>query len=108
MTPRCGSSPTSLAPRLTAASTPIVKCCSSRPVRRCAVGPITVRSCIWGLSALRHAERDLGDRATLMRTDTYTEALEQYGRPVLVYEPTSCPRPPSRYPASRTPRGRLY
>ncbi len=41
------------------------------------------------LSALRHAERDLGARATLLRTDTYTEALEQYRRPVLVYEPTS-------------------
>ncbi len=41
------------------------------------------------LSALRHAERDLGDRATLLRTDTYTDALKQFGRPVLVHEPTS-------------------
>ena len=41
------------------------------------------------LSALRHADRDLGDRATLMQADTYTDALEQYGRPVLVHEPTS-------------------
>ena len=41
------------------------------------------------LSALRHADRDLGDRATLLQTDTYTDALERYGRPVLVYEPTS-------------------
>ena len=41
------------------------------------------------LSALRHANHDLGDRATLLKTDTYTDALERYGRPVLVYEPTS-------------------
>ena len=41
------------------------------------------------LSALRHAARDLDDRATLLRADTYTEALELYGRPVLVHEPTS-------------------
>ncbi|MEN4473637.1 cryptochrome/photolyase family protein [Mycolicibacterium cosmeticum] len=41
------------------------------------------------LSALRHAGRDLGERATLLATDTYTEALEQFGRPVLVFEPTS-------------------
>ena len=41
------------------------------------------------LSALRHAESDLGERATLIRADTYTEALRNYGRPVLVYEPTS-------------------
>ena len=41
------------------------------------------------LSALRHAEADLGDRATLIHADTYTEALRGYGRPVLVCEPTS-------------------
>lgn len=41
------------------------------------------------LSALRHADRDLGDRATLLRSETYTDALERYGRPVLVHEPTS-------------------
>jgi deoxyribodipyrimidine photolyase-related protein len=41
------------------------------------------------LSALRHADDDLGDRATLLQADTYTDALEQYGRPVLVHEPTS-------------------
>ena len=41
------------------------------------------------LSALRHAAADLGDRATLVRAATYTEALRQYGRPVLVHEPTS-------------------
>lgn len=41
------------------------------------------------LSALRHAAADLGDRATLVRSATYTEALRQYGQPVLVHEPTS-------------------
>ena len=41
------------------------------------------------LSALRHARADLGDRATLIRADSYTEALRGYGRPVLVHEPTS-------------------
>jgi len=41
------------------------------------------------LSALRHADHDLGDRATLLRAETYTDALERYGRPVLVHEPTS-------------------
>ena len=41
------------------------------------------------LSGLRHAAADLGDRATLIRADTYTEALREYGRPVLVHEPTS-------------------
>ncbi len=38
------------------------------------------------LSALRHAHRD---RATLLKADTYTDALEGNGRPVLVHEPTS-------------------
>jgi deoxyribodipyrimidine photolyase-related protein len=41
------------------------------------------------LSALRHAARDLNERATLLRADSYTDALERYGRPVLVHEPTS-------------------
>nr|WP_307828518.1 cryptochrome/photolyase family protein [Antrihabitans sp. YC2-6] len=41
------------------------------------------------LSALRHAERDLGDRATLLRAGNYSEALKDFGRPVLVHEPTS-------------------
>lgn len=41
------------------------------------------------LSALRHAKRDLGDRATLIAAEDYTDALEKYGRPVLVHEPTS-------------------
>ncbi|MDP9168316.1 MAG: cryptochrome/photolyase family protein, partial [Actinomycetota bacterium] len=41
------------------------------------------------LSALRHADRDLGDRATLLQADNYTDALEQFDRPVLVHQPTS-------------------
>lgn len=41
------------------------------------------------MSGLRHAAADLGERATLLRADTYTEALRRYGRPVLVHEPTS-------------------
>ncbi|TFV57332.1 cryptochrome/photolyase family protein [Mycobacterium sp. PS03-16] len=41
------------------------------------------------LSALRHADRDLGERATLIKSDTYTDGLERFGRPVLVHQPTS-------------------
>lgn len=41
------------------------------------------------LSALRHAKADLGERATLLRAENYTEALRRDGRRVLVYEPTS-------------------
>ncbi|CAN5708343.1 cryptochrome/photolyase family protein [soil metagenome] len=41
------------------------------------------------LSALRHAHDDLGERATLIKADTYTDALAQFNRPVLVHEPTS-------------------
>lgn len=41
------------------------------------------------LSALRHAAHDLGDRATLVTADSYTGALQGFGRPVLVHEPTS-------------------
>ncbi len=41
------------------------------------------------LSALRHADRDLGERATLIRSENYADALRRYGRKVLVYEPTS-------------------
>ncbi len=41
------------------------------------------------LSALRHAARDLQDRAILLKSDTYTDGLEKFGRPVLVHEPTS-------------------
>jgi len=41
------------------------------------------------LSSLRHAAVALGDRATLLRTGTYRQALAGYGRPVVVHEPTS-------------------
>ena len=41
------------------------------------------------LSGMRHLAAELGDRARYLRTDTYREALEQVGRPVLVHEPTS-------------------
>ena len=41
------------------------------------------------LSGLRHAADDLGDRATLLRADTYTDALDRFKRPVLVFQPTS-------------------
>lgn len=41
------------------------------------------------LSALRHAAHDLGDRATLIQADSYTEALKNFNKPVLVHEPTS-------------------
>ena len=41
------------------------------------------------MSGLRHAAADLGERATLIRAGTYTEALRRYGRAVLVHEPTS-------------------
>ena len=41
------------------------------------------------LSALRHAEQDLGDRATLLKADTYSNALRRFKCPVLVHEPTS-------------------
>ncbi|PND58500.1 cryptochrome/photolyase family protein [Mycobacterium sp. ENV421] len=41
------------------------------------------------LSGVRHAAADLGERATVVRAETYTEALRDYGTPVLVHEPTS-------------------
>ncbi|HOB47818.1 MAG TPA: cryptochrome/photolyase family protein [Mycobacterium sp.] len=41
------------------------------------------------LSALRHTAADLGERATLIKADTYTEALSRHRKPVLVHEPTS-------------------
>src|SRR6185312_4218424 len=41
------------------------------------------------LSGMRHLADELGDRATYLRTETYREALEQVGRPVVVHEPTS-------------------
>jgi len=41
------------------------------------------------LSGMRNAAAALGDRATHLTTDTYREALERVGRPVVVHEPTS-------------------
>jgi deoxyribodipyrimidine photolyase-related protein len=41
------------------------------------------------LSGMRHLAAELGDRARYLRADTYREALEQVGRPVLVHESTS-------------------
>ena len=41
------------------------------------------------LSALRHAQDDLGERATRLRADDYRVALHEFGRPVLVFQPTS-------------------
>ena len=41
------------------------------------------------LSGMRHLAAELGDRARYLRTETYREALEQVGHPVLVHEPTS-------------------
>jgi deoxyribodipyrimidine photolyase-related protein len=41
------------------------------------------------LSGMRHVATELGDRAHYLRADTYREALEQVGRPVVVHEPTS-------------------
>lgn len=41
------------------------------------------------LSALRHRAAELGDSAVLLRAETYTQALCEYGEPVRVYEPTS-------------------
>lgn len=41
------------------------------------------------LSGMRHLAAELGERATYLRADTYREALERVGRPVVVHEPTS-------------------
>jgi deoxyribodipyrimidine photolyase-related protein len=41
------------------------------------------------LSALRRRARDLGDRAVLVRADSYGEALDRHGQPVEVCDPTS-------------------
>ena len=50
---------------------------------------ITARSCTSCSRPFATPTHDLGDRATLLQADTYTDALERYGRPVLVHEPTS-------------------
>jgi deoxyribodipyrimidine photolyase-related protein len=41
------------------------------------------------LSALRHRAAELGPRATVIQAGTYAEALERFGEPVSVCEPTS-------------------
>ncbi|WP_181781033.1 cryptochrome/photolyase family protein [Pseudonocardia pini] len=41
------------------------------------------------LSGMRHLAAELGDRARYVRADTYREALEQVGEPVVVHEPSS-------------------
>jgi deoxyribodipyrimidine photolyase-related protein len=41
------------------------------------------------LSGMRHLASELGDRATVLRSATYRQALEELGRPVVVHEPTS-------------------
>ncbi len=68
---------------------PTARCCWSRRWLALRKRPYHRQKLHIVLSALRHADRDLGDRATLLQSDTYTDALERYGRKVLVYEPTS-------------------
>jgi deoxyribodipyrimidine photolyase-related protein len=41
------------------------------------------------LSGMRHLAAELGDRAHYLHADTYREALQRVGRPVVVHEPTS-------------------
>lgn len=41
------------------------------------------------LSGMRHLAEELGDRATYIRADTYRDGLVEFGRPVVVHEPTS-------------------
>lgn len=41
------------------------------------------------LSGVRHLADELGERAIHLRTETYRQALEQLGRPVVVHEPSS-------------------
>lgn len=41
------------------------------------------------LSSLRHRAAELGEQATMLRTDTYGEALARFGQPVTVCAPTS-------------------
>ena len=41
------------------------------------------------LSGMRHLAEELGERATYLRAESYRDALEEFGRPVLVFEPTS-------------------
>ncbi|MGW4393795.1 cryptochrome/photolyase family protein [Amycolatopsis nivea] len=41
------------------------------------------------LSGLRHLAAELGDQAAVLRGETYRKALQEFGRPVLVHEPSS-------------------
>ena len=41
------------------------------------------------LSGMRHLDAELGERSAYHRTETYREALEEVGRPVVVHQPTS-------------------
>ena len=68
---------------------PTATCCSWRRRRLCAAAVITARSCISCCRRCATLDCDLGDRVTLIQTDTYTDALEALRRPVLVHEPTS-------------------
>ncbi len=41
------------------------------------------------LSGMRHLAEELGERATYLRAESYRDALEEFGRPVCLFEPTS-------------------
>jgi len=41
------------------------------------------------LSGIRHLAADLGDRATVLRTETYADAVREFGRPLVAYQPGS-------------------
>ena len=43
------------------------------------------------LSGLRHLQAELGDRVRYVRADTYAEALDQIGEPVVVHSPSTWP-----------------
>ena len=89
-TPRCGCSVTSSARTCTATDEhrhrEVVLVESSRVLRRRRFHRQKLHLV---LSGMRHLAAELGDRARYLRAETYREALEQVGRPVLVHEPTS-------------------
>ncbi|MCS7483497.1 cryptochrome/photolyase family protein [Umezawaea endophytica] len=41
------------------------------------------------LSGIRHLAAELGDRATLVRAETYADAVREFGRPLVAYQPGS-------------------
>jgi deoxyribodipyrimidine photolyase-related protein len=41
------------------------------------------------LSGIRHLAAELGDRATLIRAETYADAVREFGRPLVAYQPGS-------------------